>query len=496
MVTANDLAGAVPAKKKPKKVLLIAAITALALIVVGGGVAFAGNQFGWFRGPQPAAALPAGAVGYVQFDADPSVDQKLAALSFLRDVKSVASANGNADVKKLIWDAFVDENPSASEGIDYDKDLKPWLGNRFGVAVYPKSSSQPMVATAVQVTDENLAKTKIPELLGDNGSVLLGFKDGFAVITTEAFKDDLAASFGSTALTNDAVFSSDFRSLGDPGWVAGWGSLKELSEMSGSSYSSAASVASAGRVAMTLRFTNDTAQLKMMSLGIDPTAIPKTSVSSDVGGLPASTGAVVSIKGAGAIFTSAWKKYVEDTKKNSGYDIEESLAKSGWRMPDDAVTVLGDQITIAISEDGLQDLADGNIGLYNRRLLEMGARVTTDDPSAAKSVVNRFLGEIDSSDMVEQDVRDNTYILASSSSYVDELAKGSGGLGTQPKFTKVVPNWQNASALGYLDLGPFSSKMAQSSGEYSQFVGSLQAIGLTSTYNQDTAESTIILSRS
>ena len=482
-------------KKKSKRIVVIAAITALALIVVGGGVAMAGNYFGWFRGPQPSAALPAGAVGYAQFDADPSADQKLGAMSFLRDVKQVSTSGGNSDVKQMIWDALTEQYSYAFEDIDYQADIKPWVGNRIGAAVYPATGNGSTTsAVAIQVTNEDLAKTKIPQLF--DGAVLLGFKDGFAVITSEGFKDDLSAKFGKSSLADDGLFSSDFRSLGDPGWAAVWGDSKRMADLVGTySTVSTASYAAAGRFAATLRFTNDTVQLKAVGFGLDPTSIPNTSAQSDVGGLPATTAAVVSVKGGGAIFKSAWKKYL-DSMKSAGYNPEDVLSQEGWRMPDDVVTLLGEQTTVAMSNDGLTDAVNGNINYYDGGVPEIGARVTSSNPTAVKSLVDRLVNNSSYSSNINQDVRGNAYIVASTSSYLDALANGGGGLGALPKFTKVVPNWQNAAMVGYLDLAPLSSKLTQGSAEYSQFLGSLQAVGITSTYNQDTTESTIILSRS
>ena len=483
---------AAPLKSKSKRIVVIAAITALALVVVGGGVAMAGNYFGWFRGPQPSAALPAGAVGYAQFDADPSADQKLGAMSFLRDVKQVSTSGGNSDVKQMIWDALTEQYSYAFEDIDYQADIKPWVGNRIGAAIYPANKGGAYSAIAVQVTNENLAKAKIPELF--DGAVLLGFKDGYAVITSESFKDDFP-TFGSSSLADDSLFSSDFRSLGDPGWAAAWGDSKQISQLANTSSIETASYAAAGRVAATLRFTNDTVQLKAVGFGLDPASIPNTSAQSDVGGLPATTAAVVSVKGGGAIFKTAWKKYL-DSMKGNGYNPEDILSQQGWRMPDDVVTLLGEQTTVAMSNDGLTDVVNGNINYYDGGVPEIGARVTSSNPTAVKSLVDRLANNSSYSSTINQDVRDNAYIVASTSSYLDALANGGGGLGALPKFTKVVPNWQNAAMVGYLDLAPLSSKLTQGSGEYSQFVGSLQAVGITSTYNQDTTESTIILSRS
>src|SRR3569623_579947 len=102
----------------------------VALLGVGAG-AWAVMSF-FQQGAQPAEALPATTVGYLSLDLDPSGGQKIDAFRTLNKFPAFKKDVGVDSVDQLrqkIGDALV--SGSGCAGVDFDRDIDPWLGNRL-----------------------------------------------------------------------------------------------------------------------------------------------------------------------------------------------------------------------------------------------------------------------------------------------------------------------------------------------------------------------------
>jgi hypothetical protein len=126
----------------------LAALSLLAAIVVacGGGGAAAGDA-------DPATAVPADAMLYTEFVVRPSGDVRDDALDALGKVLDTDDPSGRA--KELIDRAFADEGGH----LDYDKDVKPWLGDRAGAWLGSRldADGDPTGAVIVATTDPDAA---------------------------------------------------------------------------------------------------------------------------------------------------------------------------------------------------------------------------------------------------------------------------------------------------------------------------------------------------
>lgn len=157
---------------------VIAGGAVLGLAAVGGGAFFAWSAF-FATGSQAAEALPAGTLGYVGFDLDPSGSQKVEALRTLRKFPAFEEEIGletDDDVKKAIFDEIQKEEPC--EGLDYEDDIEPWLGDRFAAAAVDVGEDTPSPVFVVQVKDAD------------------GAEDGFAKLIECGSGDDAADSSG------------------------------------------------------------------------------------------------------------------------------------------------------------------------------------------------------------------------------------------------------------------------------------------------------------
>ncbi len=119
-----------------KRKLAAIGVGVVAVAGIGVGAAFAAGAFGG-SSAQPDALVPATAVGYVSIDLDPSLGQKVDALRFLRKFPSAKASLGSTDdIRKWVFEQATKDDASLSQ-LSYDRDVKPWIGDKFGLAVVP-----------------------------------------------------------------------------------------------------------------------------------------------------------------------------------------------------------------------------------------------------------------------------------------------------------------------------------------------------------------------
>jgi hypothetical protein len=149
--------------------LIAIGASALAVAGIGVGAAYAAGALGG-GGSQPDRLVPATAVGYVSLDLDPSLGQKVDALRFLRRFPSARASLGSTDdIRKWFFDQAVADDRSLS-GLNYDRDVKPWIGDRFAVAALPGAAGrEPSALVVLQVTDEGKAKAGLAKLVSKPG---------------------------------------------------------------------------------------------------------------------------------------------------------------------------------------------------------------------------------------------------------------------------------------------------------------------------------------
>ena len=160
-----------PKKKRGKVIPLIAAL-AMVLVVAGGGIFAYGKLKG---GDQPAAVLPGTAVAYARVDLNPSAGQKVAAIRFLMKFPSVKDKLGltgeKDDLRQKLFEQIKKYAGDDLADVDYDKDVKPWLGERAGIAALPPADGKddPVVVVAVQVKNEGEATKGLDKLMAERG---------------------------------------------------------------------------------------------------------------------------------------------------------------------------------------------------------------------------------------------------------------------------------------------------------------------------------------
>jgi hypothetical protein len=138
----GDLSGSPAPTPPPRRVppFRLAVATVLALVV--GAAAFAGVKLFALRGTSDVLVrmVPADADVYASVYLDPSLGQKVA----IRALAAKFPATRNqADLNSQIDRTF--NEALRGSGLDFERDVKPWLGSQIAVVVWQKGGANPVV---------------------------------------------------------------------------------------------------------------------------------------------------------------------------------------------------------------------------------------------------------------------------------------------------------------------------------------------------------------
>ena len=238
--------------------MLGAASAALLLVLGGGGVAAFQVLNG--GGTQPDQVVPADTVAFAKLDLNPSASQKIAAARLLHRIPKLGNgfSGGSSDWRKAIFDGL-SSNDSLPPGVDFDHDIKPWLGKRAAVAVLPTlRDGDPEVLLVLQSTDDAKARVGISHFGSDNG---VSFYRGYAVVgETQQIADRAVADAKLSNLSGSRQYSADMRQSESLGVSSGWADVGAIAKLAGDANPLSAT-APRGRLAYTVRLTANSADL-------------------------------------------------------------------------------------------------------------------------------------------------------------------------------------------------------------------------------------------
>lgn len=131
-----------------------------------------------------AGITPVTAIGFLSVNLDPAIEQKRNLLSIARrfpDAREEVQGEFDEARDDLIAELLEDT------GLEFGRDVKPWLGNEVAVAVLPSDGGdEPVVVALVETDDEAAAKAAIDKATAADefeGAYLV--IDDFVVITDE-----------------------------------------------------------------------------------------------------------------------------------------------------------------------------------------------------------------------------------------------------------------------------------------------------------------------
>ena len=435
-------------KRRGKLIPLIVALAVL--IVFGGGGAFAYSRLN--GGDQPSAVLPGTAVAYARVDLNPSAGQRVAALRFLMKFPSVRDEIGltsdNDDLHQKLFELLKKNAGDDLAEVDFDRDVKPWLGDRLAVAAVPSHGlGKPDPVIAVQVKDEDKARAGLDKLFADEKDKPgLAFVGKYAILGEDQAKVDSAVAVGKdNPLESNEKFSHDLSDLGEQGFASFWADTRAAAELAGDKLTDQQRAAlPVGSAAAVLRFDSQYVELKAVMHG-GQTLTPTTTGAGDVvATLPGSTAAALAISDGESLVGTIWDQ-LQKSLAGSGIKLGE-LTKGfseeyGLTLPDDLKPLLGKSLALAVDKE-------------SGDLPKIAARIET-DPAKAEAVVDKVTALVASqtgADVPIEKAKDgDTLVLATDKGYADKVLKG-GNLGQTDNFRQAVPDAKGALMLGYVDF--------------------------------------------
>ncbi|GAB1820749.1 DUF3352 domain-containing protein [Herbidospora sp. RD11066] len=465
-----------PVEKRGPKGVIIAAIVAVVVALVGGGGVWAFSTLSG-GGAQPSEALPAGALAYARIDLDPAANQKLALFNIARKFTVTKDAFSGDDPREAFFKAISTDNENF-KNIDYAADIEPWLGDRIGFAVMPgKDASQPGLALAIQVKDANAARAGIAKLdAGSSTKTGVAIRGDYAIVSaTQAEADKYATG---PTLAESANFTNDMDALGEPGVLSVWADLAGIAKLGGAaSATSQAALAQIGngRFAGALRFDGSYVELAGITRGIDSKVSDAKAV--NIGDLPDTTAGAIAISGIGQALKAQWDTVTEsaDAAGQGAFSqfVTQAQQQFGLSIPDDLVTLLGDGLTVAVDSEGLD--AD---------LPNVGAVLAT-DPAKAGAILAKIEQGLAASGQQFQLAKapgDGKLVIATNQDYAAKLA-ASGALKDDETFRTAVPNADSATFAAFVDLDKVENLYLQGMSDQDKAnLQALSAVGLSGGY--------------
>lgn len=412
---------------------------------------------------------------YAGTDLDPNAKQKLDAFRFLTTFPAFGDAwreefgadpTDSTDVRKVVFERALAETGCE---MSYDADVAPWLGSRMALSGVLNGQEEPFLYASVEVTDRDAASAAIDTLAqcGDpSDTAAYAFAGDYLIVTggsdAQSRVDGYAQQVESGSLADSADFRNDIDQLGDLGVGTFWADLSgvyPLMEEEGTDVGAASEQAQ--RIAGTMRFSSDSAELATVAYGSSGiSGVPDN----EVGSLPDSTAFALSVAGGSQYVEHGWPS-IEEMAALEGTDVQGSLdeleQETGLRLPDDLQTLFGDGLTLSV--DGESDW---------QHAVQMGDWTAVDaavDLSGDKDALNDLMGRLlrlagaDPTQLpVARRDTDDGMVIASNQDYAEKVAAGDGDLAGDAEFSSVIADPEQQDFVAYLNVNAIEDPLVQS----------------------------------
>lgn len=469
------------APRRSRKGLAAAAAAAgvLGVVAVGGWAAVSLMS----SGDQPAAAVPASALGYVSIDLDPSAGQKIEALRIAKKFPGLDEELGleaQDDLRAWVFEKLQEE--SVCEDLAYDTDIAPWIGDRLAVAAVPTEEGDGEVVplVALQVTDQEAAEKGIAALAECSEA-----PDDFGVAFTGEYAlisdgEERATAFATAAeeasLADDEDFVTWTGEVGDPGIMtmyaaegamgamldlqdevagdlsadlppgerAAFEEMQQMTERVREMYDGF------GAMAAVVRFADGAMEAEFASAAMpeDFSWAASPDKATRAGDLPADTAGVYSVA-----FPDGWLDgYLETMGTMLGEQVPldqvvaELEAQIGLSIPEDVEALVGESLSLAVSRDLDLEAAE-----HDPAAVPAGLRITG-DTAEITGVLDKIRASLGpDGDMMVVEEGDGVVAVGLDADYAAGLV-GTGTLGDEARFQDAVPDADRSAAVMYLDL--------------------------------------------
>ena len=428
--------------------------TALSLVLVGGVVTAAVRGSG--HGHAAETLAPASTFAFAQVDLSLADDSSGALSSFLGHFPDSPTHKGQGSIRDRVLRAMLRD--SSDPHVDYDKDVKPWLGDHAAVAGWLDSTGKPQVEFLLQSKDDGAARKSLHRADPQLG---LSFSHGYAVIgQTQALADAAVTAANKSSLSSSAHFHSDLSRLSGQQLISGWvdaaGVIQAIRKFGGAENPFAKLPAGVfggpqalnqvkGRIVLGLHATKTYAELVAQT--IDSSSAATGGVSADMlTNLPNSTIAAAEIASPGKIVSGAWTALDGIFGARAAFacspravgcppvtppataSISDQVEKAtGLHLPGDAETLLGSAMVIAYG--GLEGQGLPKVALVTRPANLSDARALAEH---SREVITRSVPI-----PLSVGSRASDLVVATSDAYRSTVEAG-GHLGGESGFTDAM----------------------------------------------------------
>ncbi len=460
----DQLSAPVPPPRRHRRGLILTAVAVVAALAIGGG-AYAVVASLSSGTDEAARHLPADTLAVASVNLDPGGGESLAALKFLRNFPSIAAHSSGLTLGDGLLRPIFE---SSGTGVNFDRDIKPWIGDHLALAADPQGDRAHPVA-AIQSTDDPAAKAGLARLA--QGQHRFGYvvSNGYAIVSdSPAAAQRASADAAQSALGATGTYSSDVAALPAgaiaTGWVDVHAALAFAARTGATSPGQTQTAKVPARLAMSVRFDTSVADVRIKAFGTS--GLQSGDVGSTVSRLPADTAVAIGASHLDSDIRSLYSVLRRGLGARAAGPLTSFETQSGLTLPGDLVALVGSKTVFALGGPDLSSL-----GLL---------AITTDrtHAAAAAAKVNSTLtgGAL----VVRQTA--HGLVIASSDQYAAALQHG-GSLGAQSLYRTAVPDAGHAAAVVYLDLGRIIAKQGNASPD----VKALKAFGLTASVDGGTA---------
>jgi hypothetical protein len=482
----------------------IGAAAAVAVVVgltVGGMAAIKVAGGG---GAQPEDVLPANAIAFAKLDLNPSAGQKVAAYrlaSRFPKVKNKVTSEDTSIKESIFGSIFTGPASKSGFGLDYKKDVEPWLGDRVGVAVFPDmdGDKKPEVGVAVAVKDEKAAKVALdkaiagavktvpgpeaaPELTAPAKPTKTGyaFTDGYVILSDTTAHANAVAKAGKAGSLADSRYADDVKELDSDQIGVAWADIAAANK------ALAADMPNMGMFGMltgSLKGAENASGRVVVGLHADPSFVEVTGRGIDLKGMdslvkggagtamiasfPAEAFGAVSVNGLGKQLADLYTSFVA---KGDSLGVKSGLDEMGIRSAKEIETLFGAETGVVVG------------GTKNSP--EVAVRTRGNNADDALVIARRLLDAAPAAgmDVTATKVTGPDGIVVGMGADLTAAVSNSSGsrLGGTEAFKQVIPDADKADYAAYVDLSKVIEMLAGDPKDAAS-MKPLKALGTTAT---------------
>jgi len=431
-----------------------------AAVVLSAVLVACGNSGGKSTEANKAAALvPSSALAYVSLAVNPSDSQKSQIDGILAKFPKASKKTYDGLKQDVLTKAL------QNLGLDYQGDVKPWLGDELALAAMPNTPN-PSPVVLIKSKDDGLAKIALEKAAKSpkfdaadrilNGYVVVVQKKDAALLDTVARQ----AASSSTSLASQAKFTRVVDNLSGDRLVTAWAdghallqlAKVQLSKQAGKAKVSLSGIPDLGSAAADLHVVDSGAVVDGLVETPGSTGGGDMTITNN---LPSDTLATLSLWNLGGAFDSVLGAVIgsnpvasqdlQKAQQSIGLDIRKDVLS--W-MHGEAVLAVGPPTTgptpnfallVHATDPAQAQAAVGKIS----SILEQRLGVKLDQrPAPGGGTMYVFPAPIRTGIQPAMALLNDKFILASSTDYLTRLAKGNGGFDSGKSFKDTLGSAQ------------------------------------------------------